>query len=555
MTPEPMTTAGMLEREVASRSEREGRERREERDREPPRTDGSLRRGVGWNARRAWVLVLAVVFVWSWWRSGAGPGSVNARGWPLVERFLTAAVRPELSSEFLDVVVGAAATTVGFALAGTALSILIGLIGGVLTSETWWERDPQHPRRRRGARRGGWWFMRVLAAVPRGIHEAVWALFLLQVLGRDPMVAVLAIGIPFDDAAAAPYAALRAAGAGRFAAMSYALVPAVLPDVVSYGFYRLECSLRSAVVLGMIGAGGLGFQVALSFQSLRYGEIWTLIYVLVALSAVVDRWSAAVRHHPSPRRIRVSAITATVATAIAAWRLELRPWSLFGERSRRFAGDLAGDMWPPRLPAGGWSELWSVSVDTVVISVLAIGVATALAWPVAFLAARDGDDGVVRGLLGWSARSVLLVTRSIPPPVWALMIVFVIYPGPLPGGLALGLYTFGVLGRLDAEVVENSDARPNRALRLLGASRVSAFGYGTVPEVAPRFTALSLYRWEVTMRETVIVGLVGAGGLGRLLAQQNAAFDRAGMVTTVGALILLSFLVDVFSARVRRDLR
>lgn len=199
--------------------------------------------------------------------------------------------------------------------------------------------------------------------------------------------------------------------------------------------------------------------------------------------------------------------------------------------------------------------MWAATVDTLVISIIAIAVATALAWPLSFVAARSPDDRPVRIVVGMVARFVLLVTRSVPPPVWALIVVFVVLPGPLAGGLALGVYTFGVLGRLDAEVIENADPAPGAMLRMLGASRVSAFGYGTVPVVAPRFVALSLYRWEVAMRETVIVGLVGAGGLGRILSQQNAAFDRAGMVTTVVALIVLALAADLLSARMRADLR
>jgi phosphonate transport system permease protein len=326
-------------------------------------------------------------------------------------------------------------------------------------------------------------------------------------------------------------------------------------DVTSYAFYRLECSLRSAVVLGMIGAGGIGFQLSLSFQSLRYNEIWTLIFTLVVLSAVVDRWSATVRTGPTLRWRRGSLALALVATALAWWHLELRPWTLLSERTRALAAEVAGATCPPRLPTGGWSALWAATVDTLVISIIAIAVASVLAWPVSFVASRRTDDGLVRRVSGSIARLVLLVTRSVPPPVWALLVVFVVFPGPLPGGLALGLYTFGVLGRLDAEVIENADSLPAQSLRRLGASRANAFAYGTLPTVAPRLVALSLYRWEVAMRETVIVGLVGAGGLGRVLSQQNAAFDRAGMVTSVAALVVLAFAVDLLSARMRADLR
>ncbi|MEM8748572.1 MAG: hypothetical protein AAGF91_17855, partial [Actinomycetota bacterium] len=227
-----------------------------------------VRRGIGpsrprWTARRSWTLAVAGAVVWAFWRAETGPASINERGWPLVEDFLTAAVTPDLSGDFVTVVIESIWITVAYAVAGTSLSVVVGIVGGVLMSETWWRRDPLD-RRGRGVG-AGWWIARAMAAVPRGIHEALWALFLLQILGRDPMVAVLAIGVPFgaitakvvaefvDDAARDPFDSLRAAGAGRLAAMTYAVAPLVGPDVTSYAFYRLECSLRSAVVLGMIG--------------------------------------------------------------------------------------------------------------------------------------------------------------------------------------------------------------------------------------------------------------------------------------------------------------
>jgi phosphonate transport system permease protein len=106
-----------------------------------------------------------------------------------------------------------------------------------------------------------------------------------------------------------------------------------------------------------------------------------------------------------------------------------------------------------------------------------------------------------------------------------------------------------------AEVVENIDPRPQDALAQLGAPRFSALAYATLPQSVTRFTAYALYRWEVALRETVIVGVVGAGGLGRLLEQQRAAFDYAGMLGTVLALIVLSLVIDWLSAAARRSLR
>ena len=149
------------------------------------------------------------------------------------------------------------------AVLGTVLAMAIGVLGGMLLAETWWRRSLSPASRPRA----GWYAARGLVSVPRGVHEAVWGLALVSVLGLDPLVGVLAIGIPFgavsakvigeliDEAAGGAYRALRGAGATRLAALTYAVAPIAGPDIVSYGFYRLECAIRAAAILGIIGAG------------------------------------------------------------------------------------------------------------------------------------------------------------------------------------------------------------------------------------------------------------------------------------------------------------
>jgi phosphonate transport system permease protein len=498
--------------------------------------------------------------------AGVGGGQVlNAAGLPLFGSFWASALGPDLSAGYLRSTAAGALTTVAFAVLGTALSVVIGAAVAPFLSRLWW--TPQvgsRSARARGA--AGLLTARAAAVLPRGVHEVVWGLLLVAVLGRDPLVGVLAIALPYgaitakvyaeilDEADHGPYDALRAAGAGRVGALAYGLVPSTVTALTSYAFYRFECSIRAAVVLGMIGAGGLGFQLSLSFQGLRYGQLWTSLYALIVLSALVDRWGSWLRRGDDPRRWRLSTVLGLALAVASVGQLAPDVPRWFSARTLQLLGRLLEDLAPLRLPRGGWPALVAGSVETLQMSVLAATLATVLAVAVAFVAARPAAPGW-RVLPSWLARLALLVTRAVPPPVWALLVLFVVLPGPLPGALALGLYTFGILGRLFAEVVENVDPRPRAALEQLGATPLTSFAYATVPAAAGQFASYSLYRWEVALRETVVVGVVGAGGLGRLLEQQRAAFDYPAMATTVLALVVLSLVVDALSVAIRRSLR
>lgn len=517
---------------------------------------------AGWIWAGAWLL--AVAWTVSTWVAEDGP-LVNARGWPMVVDFFAAALRPELSADFLARIAEATLTTLSYAVLGTLLAVAVGLVAGVLTSETWWAAR-SGSRSRRALRRTGWLFTRLGLALPRGIHEAVWALLLLSVLGRDPLVGVLAIAIPFgaitakvyaeiiDDSARGPFESLRATGAGRGTALLYAVFPLALPDLASYAFYRFECAVRSAVILGMVGAGGIGFELVLSFSGARHSEVWTQVLVLVLLGAVVDRWGAGLRGSGGRMRVRGSMLLAAGLAVAALVHLGADLARVFSARTARLLAGLVGELWAPALPDGGWARLAEDSVETLQMSLVAATLAGLAAVATAFLAARDGG-GPVRRAAGVAARWLLLFTRSLPPPVWALLALFLFLPGPLPGALALAAYNFGILGRLCAEVVENLDRRAHDHLVASGAPALSAFAYGIVPPAGGRFLSYGLYRWEVAMRETVVVGVVGAGGLGRLLEDQRVAFDYGGMAGTVLTLIVLSALVDLVSTAVRRTLR
>lgn len=554
----------------------------------------------GLTSGHRWLLLSIGAIALSLYSTGIGQQELwNAGGLRQLSQFLTAAVHPDLSSEFLGVVVRASGITLGYAVCGTCLSLVLGSVGGLLCSEIWWKT--LLPRRASSARL--WWGMRALLSVPRAIHELIWGLFLINVFGLDPLVAILAIAIPFgaivakvfseilDETPRQPLNALLSHGVSPLTALLYGLLPEAFLNLVSYSFYRFECSLRSAAVLGIIGAGGLGYEMLLSLQSLRYQQLWTLFGALFVLNGLVDLTSAIVRRRlGSPSRLDLNMRQRQplrrpvrqrdpVLVAIVLGLVLLIPVSfvsigadfskLWSPRSMALLSDIGHSALPPRLSAAALPDLVSLSGQTVAMSVLAIAVAglggVLLSFPAAYNLFLPG--GLLNpnrtnrwgALLSWSgvlaSRAVLLFCRAIPAPIWALVALFVLFPGILPGAIALGLHNLGILGRLMAEVTENLDQRPLKALRSHGSPASLVFLYGIMPLTLTRFLAYILYRWEVCMRETVIVGLVGAGGLGRLLTEQMSSFDYQSIVVTLGCFVVLTFAIDWVSGSMRRSLR
>lgn len=532
-----------------------------------------------------------------------GQDIFNPGGWPLFWRFLSASVHPDFSPEILQLTFQATLTTLAYAVCGTFLSVLLGLVGGILSSEVWWATV----FRRQNKQRAVWLGARVILAGPRAIHEMVWGLFFVNLWGLDALTAILAIAIPFGAVTAKVFSeildetprqslqALVNSGVKPLPAFAYSLLPQAFLNLLSYIFYRFECSIRSAAVLGIIGAGGLGYQILLSLQSLRHEQLWTFFFALFLLNGLVDLSSALLRRRlgcasrldlnqykrgqkPSPsvqpvyqRDVLVNWVGFGVLLSVPLcfWYVHPDLTKLWSPRTGEFFGALAKGAFSPHVDSSQLQQLLNLSIETLSISILAMTLAgiggILLSFPGAynfFLPGgllNPGRQDSQSNSWGWAillfTRAVLLIFRAIPPPIWALVFLFVIFPGILPGALALALHNLGILGRLMAEGVENLDQRPLQALKAQGAPASSVFLYGVLPLTMPRSLAYILYRWEVCIRETVVVGLVGAGGLGHLLTEQLSSFDTQGIVATLGCLIILTFLVDWVSSLARQSFR
>ncbi|MEY2728985.1 MAG: phosphonate transporter, permease protein PhnE, partial [Pseudomonadota bacterium] len=154
----------------------------------------------------------------------------------------------------------------------------------------------------------------------------------------------------------------------------------------------------------------------------------------------------------------------------------------------------------------------------------------------------------LRALTRW----LLNALRSIPELVWASLLLISAGLGPFAGTLALAFPPAGVLGRLFAEAIENAPPGPGEALRRLGVGRLAVVAYATLPQVLPQLMSYTLYRWENNIRAAAVLGVVGAGGLGQLLAFHMGLFQMGKTATILGAMLLMVAVVDGLSHGLRR---
>jgi len=214
------------------------------------------------------------------------------------------------------------------------------------------------------------------------------------------------------------------------------------------------------------------------------------------------------------------------------------------------AMDIGSRMFPPRLAY--LPELLMPLWDTLNIATLGTMGGVILAVPVAFLAARNTTPSAL--LVRPVALFIIVTSRSINSLIWALLLVAIIGPGLLAGIVAIALRSIGFVGKLLYEAIEETDARQVEAVTATGAARAQVVHYAIVPQVLPAFWGISMFRWDINIRESTILGLVGAGGIGMKL-QSSIDTLAWSQVATILIVILATVVVsEALSARVRRAL-
>ena len=445
--------------------------------------------------------------------------------WATLARMGAGFLRPDFSG--VELLARAVALTVSFAVAGVALGGAAGLVMAPF----------YHLRPVRG-----------LAIALRSVHELFWALMLMQVAGIGALTGVLAIALPYagifakvlaeylDEADPRPARTL-APGTDALSRFLWARAPLIRREAVNYALYRVECGLRSSAVLGFIGLPTLGFQLDTAFRQGDYGTASAIMILYVALIVSVRQWM-----HP---RLALLWLAAALAVLTTVHHPPMAQGALL-----RF---LTEDIIPAPILNGDWAGLlpWlgmlarTMILPGIVATIIVAQIALVVTGAVALLTMGlsvprvAGRAGAVAGHLA------LVILRSFPEYMLAYLFMQAFGPSMLPAVLALGLHNGAIIGHLLGRQAAGLSLRPD------APRGVTLWAWEYVPRLFGNFVALVLYRWEIILRETAIMGFLGVATLGFYLdsAIGELRMDRAMVILIATG--LLTVAVDALSQRLR----
>ncbi|MGZ5194565.1 MAG: PhnE/PtxC family ABC transporter permease [Ramlibacter sp.] len=254
-----------------------------------------------------------------------------------------------------------------------------------------------------------------------------------------------------------------------------------------------------------------------------------------------------------------------LAAAVVLWPLlvvaEFKPWQLLDPGSMKPALRFLADFFPPRMDSEFLLLVARETWRTVAMATAGLVLALFIAAPLTLLSVRALSVSGLAGrmaagpaVIRFMVRGLLVVLRSVPELIWALVFVRVVGLGPAAGVLAIALTYGGMLGKVYGEILESGDPHATLALLRNGAGRVQAFFYGMLPQNAAELTSYTVYRWECAIRSSAVLGFVGAGGLGQQMDSSMKMFNGAEVSTMLLVFIALVAATDRISAWLRKAL-
>lgn len=454
------------------------------------------------------------------------------------------------------------------------------------------------------------WFARATIVLCRAIPDLILAIVFLRLFGLGPLAGILAMGIhsvgmvgklyadAIEELSDGPTEAVRTAGGTRTQQIHASIVVRLLPQIIATGLHRFDINLRTSVLLGYVGVGGIGQAISEALRTLNYQRGMALALIVLVLCIATEMISGMIRNAlmrssggTTKSQLWSDKLIASVrgqkaqeatgeSTASKDTREQLvPPWD--ADRLNRFIsygiiilftvlslwqveirwGDfLAGFLDIPAtmslfFPPAGGSVLESVieaMVVTVQIALAATLLGTILAVPVGILAAKNVTGNKY---ISGTFRFIIVIVRGIPELILAIVLIVISGLGPVAGTLALAIGAVGLLSKLLADSIEETDIDVQDAVRTNGASQGQVFFSATLRQSLPAFVAHIMYLLDTNIRSATLLGVVGAGGVGFLLNNASRVNQFDVVTTILLIMIIVVLVVEAISIWVRNNVR
>ena len=466
-------------------------------------------------------------------------------GFELFREFIISAFNPEINNEIIITVVKRLNQTLLIALFSWLISIIFGVIFGILSSNIFYKifNIPIF----------FYFIIKFFLTIIRSIHEILWGLVLMQIYGINFSIGIIAICIPYIAVNSKVFAeqletiedksfdAINQIHGPKFSSFLTLIWNLIVNTFKNFGLYRLECSIRSTVMLGLFGIGGIGTSIFLSFQTLNFRELWTYLWSLAILIILSREIIKKIKFINLNKNLSIFLTAVFFTTILFTFSYFL--YFIFNSSSV--------DLYSINSLFKSTSDLvfldfLKLIIDTIILSLLSTAIAISLPPFVIGIFNNNTSRILIRFLA--------FLLRLIPPPVLILILLTFNNPSLSLAALTLGLHNAGITSKLLFTNLDSQDKRNYIAIKSLGTSKKTSWLLGLFSQQAKSYLAYCAYRSDIIIRETAIVGVIGSVGLGWQLQESLSSFAWQEVITVLIAYSSIAIVGELINGKIKNSL-
>jgi phosphonate transport system permease protein len=471
--------------------------------------------------------------------------NIHFGGFKLFQEFLISAFNPKIDNEIIITVINRLNETILIGFFSWLVSIIFGAIFGIISSNIFYKifNIPYFFYR----------IVRFFLTIIRSIHEVVWGILLMQIYGINFSIGIIAICIPYIAVNSKVFAeqletidykrfeSINQINAPKFSSLLTIVWNPIINTFKNFGLYRLECSIRSTVILGLFGIGGIGTSIFLSFQTLNFRELWTYLWslaILIILSRLIFK---KINFNNTNKILSIFFIAVFFTTILLS--LSYCLYLVFNNNSENF--NSLSTLFKSSSDLGLFDFL-KLILETIILSLLSTGIAISLP-PLAIGIFNNNTSKIL-------IRIFAFLLRLIPTPVMLLTLLTFNNPSLSLAALTLGLHNAGITSKLLFTNLDNQDKRNYIAMKSLGISKKISWLLGLFSQQSKSYLAYCAYRSDIIIRETAIVGVIGSVGLGWQLQESLSSFAWQEVTTVLLAYSSIAIIGELINGKIKDGL-